>query len=103
MSKAQHPNNWPRIERSIKLRADFRCECGTGYDCGGSAHYRRCPSVEGQRYPRNKRRIALRVVQLRPGDDWRPVNLIALCLPCYLRWEASLLEAVVKEEEAGLW
>lgn len=80
------PNNWPRIERNIKLRADFRCECGSHYDCNSAAHQGRCPNVEGSRYTHNKRRIALRVVQVRCGNDWRPNNLVALCLPCYLRW-----------------
>lgn len=89
MSKAHHPNDWKRIERNILLRADFRCECGSFYDCDGTHHRGRCPNIAGKRYVHNKRRIALRVVQIKRGSDWRANNLVALCLPCYLLWEAS--------------
>jgi len=94
MPRARRPNDWPQRERKILLRADFRCECGTFWDCGSNRHHRRCPNIKGQRYPENKRRIGLRVVQVRRGHDWRPDNLIALCLPCYVVW--------AKEEEAEI-
>jgi hypothetical protein len=105
MPPARFPNGWPRIERNIKLRADFRCECGTIYDCGSGAHHNRCPNTEGQRYPAaGKRLIKLRVVQIRPGKDWRPNNLVGLCLPCYTRWVAEGAYAAVAEvTEAGLF
>jgi hypothetical protein len=100
MPRAQHPNDWPRRERNIKLRADFRCECGTVWDCDSNAHHRRCPNIEGQRYPHNKRMIKLRVVQIRRGPDWQPHNLIGLCLPCYTIWAKG--EEAEAEAEAGL-
>lgn len=90
--RGQNPANWPRIERNIKLRADFRCECGSFYDCNGVHHHGRCVNVEGNRYVHNKRRIALRVVQIGPRDDWQPHNLVALCLPCYTRWQQRQAE-----------
>jgi hypothetical protein len=101
------PNKWTRIERDIKLRADFRCECGTIYDCDSGAHHNRCPNTEGNRYPHNKRLIKLRVVQVRRGADWRPNNLVALCLPCYSRWVLAkeAMDVVVEAfaKQAGLF
>lgn len=94
MARSTKPNNWPRIERDIKLRADFRCECGTSWDCGSNAHHRRCPNQEGNRYPHNKRLIKLRVVQIGAANDWRPNHLVALCLPCYVRWQQEQAEKV---------
>lgn len=57
------------------------------WDCGSNAHTRRCTNIEGQRYVVNKRRIALRVVQIGAAHDWRPQYLMALCLPCYVAWQ----------------
>jgi hypothetical protein len=105
MGRSHRPNNWPRIERDIKLRADFRCECGTFYDCDSNSHHGRCPNCEGQRYAHNKRLIKLRVVQVKRGSDWRPTNLVALCLVCYTRWlaeQAHLTEHVAPKEDS-LW
>lgn len=105
MPRARFPNNWDRIERNIKLRADFRCECGTFYDCGSGAHHNRCPNIEGNRYAHNKRLIKLRVVQVRRGNDWRPSNLVGLCLPCYGLWAVATgtPEALVDAQQAGLF
>lgn len=104
MSKAQHPNNWPRVERNIKLRADFRCECGSHYDCDGTHHHGRCPNREGGRYVHNKRLCKLRVVQVRAGKDWQPNNLVALCLPCFTRWQNSQTDcSTTGSEDDGLF
>jgi hypothetical protein len=103
VGRAKYPNNWPRIERNIKLRADFRCECGTGYDCGSNTHLSRCPSIDGQRYAHNKRLIKLRVVQIRRGEDWRPHNLVALCLPCYVLWAKEEEAEIQRELGPALW
>lgn len=103
MSRARRPNNWVRIERAIKLRADFRCECGMGWDCNSSKHHGRCPNIEGQRYIHNKRRIALRVAQVGPPNDWQPQHLVALCLPCYLRWEDQRKPKLIDTEQESLF
>jgi hypothetical protein len=106
MPRARNPNNWARIERDIKLRADFRCECGTTYDCGSNKHHRRCPNIEGQRYPHNKRLIKLRIAQIGRPDDWRPNYLVALCLPCYLIWQQERARQdadTVGIQEDSLW
>ena len=79
---AVKPNNWNRVERSIKTRAELRCECGTFWDCGQGFHVGRCISEEGKRYQHNSRLIKLRVVQLGPPNDWTPNQLVALCLWC---------------------
>lgn len=100
MPVSTKPNGWPRIERNIKLRAEFRCECGAFWDCGGVHHHGRCINIEGNRYQSNKRRIALRVVQVGRQDDWRYPNLIALCLPCYVRWQQQ--QAEKDADTAGL-
>ena len=94
MARAAKPSDWKRIERAIKLRAEFRCECGTFWDCEGGNHFRRCGHTEGQRYPHNKRLIKLRVTQIGAADDWRPNALVALCLPCY-----RLVPAVIRAQD----
>jgi hypothetical protein len=103
MGKSARPNGWPRIERNIKLRAEFRCECGTFADCDSNAHHGRCQNNEGNRYPHNKRMIKLRVVQVRPGSDWRGPNLIAVCLPCMTLLEkrqTNRTKHVVSQQES---
>lgn len=92
MPPSLRPNNWPRIERRIKLRAEHRCECGTFVDCDSNDHHGRCPSIEGNRHHVNKRQVRLRVIQVRPGSDWRTSNLIAVCLPCMKRIEQRQAE-----------
>lgn len=87
MPPSLRPNAWRRIERDIMRRAEHRCECGSFVDCDSNDHHGRCPNVEGNRYIHNKRLIKLRVIQVRPGSDWRAPNLIALCLPCLVRVE----------------
>jgi hypothetical protein len=50
--------------------------------------------------------IKLRVVQVKHGNDWRPNNLVALCLPCYVRWakeEEAEINALVGRTELGLF
>lgn len=86
MASGTRPNNWIQIQRAIKNRAEYRCECGTFWECQSNNHFRRCPNIEGNRYPHNKRQIKLRVVQIGALNDWRPDVLIALCLPCHGRW-----------------
>ena len=84
MKEAARPRDWGHIVTVIKNRADYQCECGTGmFECGEGWHYRRCPHTEGYRYQMGVRTVVkLRVVQVKPGDDWMPNNLVAVCKRC---------------------
>jgi hypothetical protein len=99
VAQRRYPANWDRIQRAIKLRADFRCECGSFWDCGTNNHTSRCQNREGNRYPHNKRLIALRVVQIGPEDDFRPEYLVALCLPCLRVYEQRMEARASRTEQ----
>jgi len=73
------------------------------WECGKGFHYQRCPNEEGKRYPDNGRSIKLRVEQVRPGNDWRPNNLAALCLRCLRSVNEVYNEREVREHEPTLF
>lgn len=72
--RALYPKDWPAISRSIRARADNRCEW--------------CGAVNGQPHPVTGSRVVLTVAHL---DHWPPhcdpANLAALCQRCHLNYD----------------
>jgi len=86
-----YPDNWSAISRSIRERADGRCECEG--ECGlhgGRLKPRRCEERNGEPARWAKGRVILTVAHLNHDKpDCRPENLKAMCNRCHLRIDVT--------------
>lgn len=76
MDRSKYPPDWDAIAKAIKEAADWRCE-----SCGKQC---RRPGE-----PFDNHRNTLTVAHINHVEsDCREENLVALCAPCHLRYDA---------------
>lgn len=92
MQREKYPADWDAIAGEIKADADYRCE-GCGKQC-------RRP---GEALDTHKRTLTVAHINHTPADCSR-ANLIALCAPCHLRYDAPAkrLRAITKQRETNM-
>lgn len=77
MEKHRYPAEWKKIALEVKEAADWRCaECGM--QC-------RRP---GEPFDTHRRTLTVHHINHTP-EDCRMENLVALCAPCHLRYDAK--------------
>jgi len=93
MDRKLYPPEWDAISRSIRERAEGRCEC-TG-ECGHdhtaepfSQERPRCGSANGHANPVTGRTVILTVAHLdHTPANCDPDNLRAMCQRCHLSYD----------------
>jgi 5-methylcytosine-specific restriction endonuclease McrA len=78
MDRAKYPADWDSIAEAIKTSADWSCE-----SCG--AECRR----PGEPFDSHRRTLTVAHIN-HVESDCRPENLVALCAPCHLRYDAPM-------------
>ena len=77
MDRKRYPKEWKLISKSIKDAADWKCQ-----KCGKQC---RRPGE-----PFDTHRNTLTVAHLNhTPEDVRPENLMAMCAPCHLKYDAK--------------
>ena len=77
MEKHRYPKEWWQIARNIKEAADWKCQ-----KCG-----KQCRRP-GEPFDTHKRTLTVAHLNHTP-EDVRPENLMAMCAPCHLRYDAK--------------
>ena len=77
MDKARYPADWELIAFSIKQAAGWKCQ-----KCG-----KQCRKP-GQPFDTHKNTLTVAHLNHKP-EDIRPENLMAMCAPCHLRYDAK--------------
>jgi 5-methylcytosine-specific restriction endonuclease McrA len=76
MDRSRYPDDWGEISLAIRERADWTCE-NCGLQC-------RRP---GEPFDTHKRTLTVSHIDHDPANC-DPGNLVALCAPCHLRYDA---------------
>jgi hypothetical protein len=78
MQRDRYPYNWDAISRRVRFeRAGGRCEW--------------CGAVHGEPHPVSGKKVVLTTAHLNHDPaDCRDENLVALCQPCHLSYDAKL-------------
>lgn len=77
MERSRYPADWKRIAFCVKEAADWKCE-----KCG-----KQCRRP-GEPLDTHKRTLTVAHLNHVP-EDIRPENLMAMCAPCHLRYDAK--------------
>lgn len=76
MDKKRYPKNWHEIATAVKDAAGWKCQ-----QCG-----KQCRKP-GEPFDTHKRTLTVAHLNHTP-EDCRPENLMAMCAPCHLRYDA---------------
>lgn len=77
MDRKRYPPEWTFIAYSIKYQAEWKCEV-----CG-----KQCRKP-GEPFDTHKRTLTVAHLNHIP-EDIRPENLMAMCAPCHLKYDAK--------------
>ena len=77
MDKKRYPINWWAIAKGVKDASDWKCQ-----KCG-----KQCRRP-GEQFDTPKRTLTVAHLNHMP-EDVRPENLMAMCAPCHLRYDAK--------------
>lgn len=77
MDKKRYPQNWKEIAYQIKEEAGWKCQ-----SCG-----KQCRKP-GEKFDTHKRTLTVAHLNHTPEDMSRN-NLMAMCAPCHLRYDAK--------------
>lgn len=77
MERERYPADWLKIARAVKDAADWKCQ-----KCG-----KQCRRP-GEPFDTHKRTLTVAHLNHTP-EDVRPENLMALCAPCHLKYDAK--------------
>lgn len=77
MERERYPDNWEMIARAVKDSAGWRCRI-----CG-----KQCRKP-GMPFDTHKNTLTVAHLNHMP-EDVRPENLMAMCAPCHLRYDAK--------------
>lgn len=77
MERERYPADWSRIARAVKDAADWKCQ-----KCG-----KQCRRP-GEPFDTHKRTLTVAHLNHTP-EDVRLENLMAMCAPCHLRYDAQ--------------
>lgn len=76
MEKHRYPANWREIATAVKDAAGWKCQ-----QCG-----KQCRKP-GEPFDTHRRTLTVAHLNHTP-EDCRPENLMAMCAPCHLRYDA---------------
>lgn len=77
MDKKRYPMHWQTIANEVKRKADWKCQ-----KCG-----KQCRRP-GEPFDTHKRTLTVAHLNHTP-EDISPDNLMAMCAPCHLRYDAQ--------------
>jgi len=77
MDRARYPDNWEKIALAVKTAAGWKCQ-----KCG-----KQCRKP-GEPFDTHKRTLTVAHLNHTP-EDVREENLMAMCAPCHLRYDAK--------------
>lgn len=77
MEKARYPADWKEIAFRIKENAEWKCQ-----KCG-----KQCRKP-GEPFDTHRNTLTVAHLNHTP-EDMRPDNLMAMCAPCHLRYDAA--------------
>lgn len=77
MERERYPANWEQIARDVKDAAGWKCQ-----KCG-----KQCRRP-GEPFDTHKQTLTVAHLNHTP-EDVRPENLMAMCAPCHLRYDAK--------------
>lgn len=90
MERNRYPDDWERIARDVKEKADWKCQ-----RCG-----KQCRRP-GEPFDTHKRTLTVHHINHMP-EDCQKENLEALCSGCHLRADAKF-HAEHRREKNGTW
>lgn len=76
MDRKRYPADWEKIALEIKTAAGWKCQ-----KCGKQCR------MPGEAFDTHKRTLTVAHLNHTP-EDVRPENLMAMCAPCHLRYDA---------------
>lgn len=77
MERERYPSDWKRIATAKKEATGWKCEL-----CGAQCR------KPGEPFDTHKRTLTVAHLNHTP-EDVRPENLMAMCAPCHLRYDAK--------------
>ena len=77
MDRARYPDNWEKIALAVKTAAGWKCQ-----KCG-----KQCRKP-GEPFDTHKRTLTVAHLNHTP-EDVREENLMAMCAPCHVRYDAK--------------
>lgn len=77
MDKKLYPIHWKTISNDVKRKAEWKCQM-----CG-----KQCRKP-GEPFDTHRRTLTVAHLNHKP-EDVRPENLMAMCAPCHLRYDAK--------------
>lgn len=77
MNKKLYPDDWKDIALRVKMSVGWRCQ-----KCG-----KQCRRP-GEPFDTHRRTLTVAHMNHQP-EDVRPENLVALCAPCHLKYDAK--------------
>lgn len=77
MDKKLYPIHWKTIANEVKRKAEWKCQM-----CG-----KQCRKP-GEPFDTHRRTLTVAHLNHKP-EDVRPKNLMAMCAPCHLRYDAK--------------
>ena len=77
MDRKRYPKEWELISKSIKDAADWKCQ-----KCG-----KQCRRP-GESFDTHRNTLTVAHLNHTP-EDVRPENLMAMCAPCHLKYDAK--------------
>lgn len=77
MERERYPENWNQIAYQLKERVNWKCQ-----KCG-----KQCRRP-GEPFDTHKRTLTVAHLNHMP-EDIRPENLMAMCAPCHLKYDAK--------------
>lgn len=89
MDKKLYPIHWKTIANEVKRKAEWKCQM-----CG-----KQCRKP-GEPFDTHKRTLTVAHLNHKP-EDVRPENLMAMCAPCHLRYDAKHHAETRKNRRAG--
>ena len=78
MDRKKYPADWDKIATELKNRVGWQCE-----DCG-----KQCRKP-GEPFSTHKETLTVAHIN-HVEHDCRDINLVALCAPCHLRYDAPM-------------
>ena len=77
MERERYPKDWKRIAFDVKSKAKWKCQ-----QCGKQCRW------PGEQFDTHKRTLTVAHLNHQP-EDVREENLMAMCAPCHLRYDAK--------------
>ena len=77
MERERYPTDWKAIANAVKESAGWKCQ-----KCG-----KQCRRL-GERFDTHKNTLTVAHLNHTP-EDVRPENLMAMCAPCHLKYDAK--------------